>query len=136
MCGLSTVVDQVVDGSKAEEAISLVGVILLPVLAVGVVVVWLFGLVTTGAWLGKRVHEATHHEAYLNPLPMPLQVLMGMAVVLGAAFLPTLLLRGPIPALMSGLIYFAGCVGLGAAILSRFGSLAPPKHLYRGGRGF
>jgi hypothetical protein len=112
-------------------AISLVGVILLPVLAVGAVVVWLFGLVTTGAWLGKRVHEATHHNAYLNPLPMPLQVLMGMAVVLGAAFLPTLLLRGPIPVLMTGLVYFAGCVGLGAAILSRFGSLAPPKHLYR-----
>jgi hypothetical protein len=109
-------------------AISLVGIVLLPVLAVAAGVAWLFGLVTLSSWLGRRVYEAMHQDApgHGRPLPVPLQVLMGLAVVLGATFLPMLLIRGPVPVLMGGIIYFAACIGLGAAILSRFGTLAPP----------
>jgi hypothetical protein len=109
--------------------ISLVGIVLLPVLAVGVVVALLFGLVTLSSWLGRRVYEATHHGAPQNVMPVPLQVLMGMAVVLGGTFLPTLLTPRPLVVVMLGLLYFVMCTGLGAAILSRFGTLSPPQRM-------
>jgi len=108
--------------------ISLVGIVLLPVLAVAVGVALLFGLVTISAWLGKLVYGATHQGAHPNGMPVPLQVLIGLSVVLAATFLPALL-RDPLPILMTGLVYLASCIGLGSAILSRFRTLAPPRHV-------
>jgi hypothetical protein len=40
------------------------------------------------------------------------------------------LLPNSVTVLMLTLLYFASCVGIASAILSRFGTLAPPKHAH------
>src|SRR5207249_10850649 len=72
-------------------AISLIGLVLLPVLAVGVVLIWLYGLVSVSAWLGRKFYEAAHPHAANAALPVAIEVLMGMALILGTSFQPTLI---------------------------------------------
>ncbi len=108
-------------------AISVVGLVLLPVLGVGVGLLLLFGLVTVGTWLGRRVYGTTHQGAPQTAPPLLLDVLLGMAVILGSTLIPSVFLPGWIMFLMLLIVYFVACVGVGAVILSRLGSLAPPK---------
>jgi hypothetical protein len=107
--------------------ISIVGWLLLPVLAIGILVALLFGLVTVGAWIGRAVYDSLHHEHNGSHNHLLVQVLIGMSIILGTTFVPSILLPDSVTALMLMLLYFASCVGIASAILSRFGTLAPPK---------
>jgi cytoskeletal protein CcmA (bactofilin family) len=114
--------------------ISMVGIVLLPLLALIVLAVLLFGFVVAGHWLGKRIHDTSRHGA-LNPNvlsghdtpALALEVIIGTAVILGSVFLPALFLPAWASIMLLGVVYLVSCLGLGAAILSRFGTIAPPK---------
>lgn len=106
--------------------ITVIGVVLIPVLAGAVALALLFGLVVVSLWLGKRLYDSTQLGTYAIP-PVLIQVLMGMAVILISTLIPAALLPGWAGSLMMMLLYVAACFGLGAALLSRFGTLAPPK---------
>jgi hypothetical protein len=122
----------VVGFASVVLAITIIGVLFIPVLVIGVGLLLLFGLAVVGASLGKRVYDSTHQGGgYSNHLL--LDVVLGMALILSAAFIPSVLIPGPISVLMFALLYFAACVGLGAAFLSRFGTLVPPRHGHRPG---
>ena len=108
--------------------LTIVGIVLVPVLGIIVALALLFGLANVCLWLGKRVYDSVRHEA--RPLPGPqrtmLETLLGLGVVLAATLFPTLLLPGWITSLLWMLVYLAACVGTGAAVMSRFGTLVPP----------
>jgi hypothetical protein len=108
--------------------ITVVGIVLVPVLGIIVALALLFGLANVSLWLGRRVYESVRHEA--RPLHGPqrtmLETLLGLGVVLAATLFPTLLLPGWITSLLWILVYLAACVGTGAGVMSRFGTLVPP----------
>lgn len=126
-------------------AISVVGIVLLPVLAIVVLGAFLFGFVVVSHWLGKHLHATIRQDDALmparTPAPAPnslhhpptliIEVLLGAAIILGSTLLPSLFLHIWIAALMFVLLYSLVCIGLGAAVLSRFGTLSPPKHQRR-----
>jgi hypothetical protein len=109
--------------------LTVVGIVLVPVLGIIVALALLFGLANVSLWLGKRVYESVHLET--RPLSGPqrtmLETLLGLGVVLAATLFPTLLLPGWISSLLWMLVYLAACVGTGAGVMSRFGTLVPPS---------
>lgn len=107
---------------------TIVGIVLVPVLGIIVALALLFGLANVSLWLGKRVYESVHLETrHLHgPQRTMLETLLGLGVVLAATLFPTLLLPGWISSLLWMLVYLAACVGTGAAVMSRFGTLVPP----------
>jgi hypothetical protein len=108
--------------------LSIVGIVLVPVLGIVVALVLLFGLANVSLWLGKRVYESVRHEA--RPLHGPqrtmLETMFGLGVVLAATLFPMLLLPGWISSVLWMLVYLAACVGVGAGVMSRLGTLVPP----------
>lgn len=109
--------------------LTIVGIALVPVLGILVGLVLLFGLANVSLWLGRRVYESVRQETN-RPLQAPqrvmLETLLGLGVVLAATLFPTLLLPGWISGLLWGLVYLAACIGVGAGVMSRFGTLVPP----------
>ncbi len=110
--------------------ISIVGSVFLPVLAVGILVMLLFGLVTVSTWIGRSVYASVHQGNHVAVNHLFVHVLLGMSIVLGMTLVPSVLLPGSVSVLMLLLLYFASCVGIASAILSRFGTLVPPKHAH------
>ena len=111
--------------------VSLIGVVFIPVLFVAVGVGLLFGLVAVSGWIGRAVYESSRQGQGSPTSHTVMEVLIGMAVLLGVTLLPSILLPGGVTVIMAGLVYFAACVGFGSSILSRFGVLVPPKHAHR-----
>jgi cytoskeletal protein CcmA (bactofilin family) len=121
--------------------VSVVGIILLPVLAVIVAGAFLFGFVVVSHWVGKRLYETarqgstngapTGNLAALQPQRLIVEVLLGATVILGSTLIPAAFLPSWISMLMVLMVYGVSCVGIGAGILSRFGTLAPPKRQHR-----
>jgi hypothetical protein len=118
--------------------VSMVGIVLLPLLALTVLGVLLFGFVVAGHWLGKRIQDSTGHGSLapqnLNGHHTPalvLDVVIGAAIILGSVFVPALFLPPWASVMLLGVVYLVSCLGVGAAILSRFGTLAPPRRNHR-----
>lgn len=109
-------------------AVSVIGIPFVPVLALAVALLMLAGLVTISAVLGRWVFLSTQHSTSQATNSLVLQVVCGMAIVLSTALIPSALRPGVIIGIMMALLYFATCAGIGAVILSRFGTLAPPAH--------
>jgi cytoskeletal protein CcmA (bactofilin family) len=114
--------------------VSMVGIVLLPLLALAVLAVLLFGFVVAGHWLGRRIHDSMRHgELTPNGLnghqtpALAIEVIIGTAVILGSVFVPALFLPAWASFMLLGVVYLVSCLGVGAAILSRFGTLAPPR---------
>jgi hypothetical protein len=112
-------------------AITVVGIILIPVLMVGIGLGLLFGLVVISLWLGRRIYETTHQVGIPHVPPIILEVLIGMAVLLGSTLVPAVFISWWITLLMAVLLYFVACIGIGSAILSRLGTLAPSRNAAR-----
>lgn len=104
---------------------SMVGVVFIPLAVLAVVGLLLCGLVVVSVWLGKRVYETARPDVEPGAAPLPIQVLIGMAVILGSTALPSVLAPGWTSTLLLPLLYFVACVGLGSAILSRLGTIEP-----------
>lgn len=117
-------------------AITIVGIALIPVLGIVLMLVLLFGLSNISLWLGRRVyesvrhgqhaHQSGHHSGVQGPQRVLLEAGLGLGVLLCATLFPTLVLPGWIGFLLWSLVYFAACIGLGAGVMSRFGTLTPP----------
>ncbi|HYP42320.1 MAG TPA: polymer-forming cytoskeletal protein [Chloroflexia bacterium] len=107
--------------------VTVIGTVLIPVLVGGVLLALLFGLVVISQWLGKRVYDTSRQGAAYEVPPTLVQVLLGMAVLLSSTLLPAAFLPSWVAFILGGLLYVAACVGLGATILCRFGTLAPPR---------
>lgn len=114
--------------------ISFVGIVLLPLLAIAVLGVLLYGFVVAGHWLGKRILDSTRPGALSpngldanNTAALALEVLIGTAVILGSVFVPALFLPPWASIMLLGVVYLVSCLGVGAAILSRFGTISPPR---------
>lgn len=109
--------------------LTIVGIVLVPVLGIVIGLALLFGLANISLLLGQRVYESVRQESQ-RPLQPPqrvmLESLLGLGVVLAATLFPTLLLPGWISGLLWGLVYLAACIGVGAGVMSRFGTLVPP----------
>lgn len=109
-------------------AITIVGAILTPLLAaLGL----LYGLVVISLWLGRRLYDTARRAPAYQAAPLVFDVLLGMAVVLGSTLVPAVFLPIPAAMLLLFLLYLVSCLGLGAAILSRFGTLTPPRRVTR-----
>ncbi|MDQ3928269.1 MAG: polymer-forming cytoskeletal protein [Chloroflexota bacterium] len=112
-------------------AISIVGVVLIPVLVVLVALALLFGLVVVSTWLGGKVYETAHQgPGNRHEPPILVEMLLGMAVVLASTLIPSVFMPAWTTFLMWFLLYFAASIGLGAVILSRLGTLVPPKRAH------
>jgi hypothetical protein len=109
--------------------ISVVGILLVPVLVLGVAVALLFGLVVVSNWLGRRLYQTGYPSAVNSTPQLVVQVLLGMAVLLGSTLVPAAFVAPWVGMLMMALVYFAACVGLGSVILSRLGTLPPPRRV-------
>jgi cytoskeletal protein CcmA (bactofilin family) len=110
--------------------VSVVGALLLPVLAIALLGAFLLGFVVVGHWLGRHLHETTRQGAEPLSFQSPtliIEVLLGVAVLLASTLIPVLFLPSWIAVLMFLLVYSIACLGIGATVLSRFGTLAPPK---------
>ncbi|HET9495170.1 MAG TPA: hypothetical protein VFR15_13150 [Chloroflexia bacterium] len=114
--------------------VSMVGIVLLPLLAIAVLGVLLYGFVIASHWLGKRIHDTTRHgEIQANGLngqqsaALVIEVIIGAAIFLGSVFVPALFLPAWAVMMLLGVVYLVSCLGVGAAILSRFGTLTPPR---------
>lgn len=118
-------------------AISVIGLPFIPVLAIAVLLVLLFGLVTVSSVLGRWVYQSTHQGMSPSQSSLMLQVLTGMAIVLATALIPSAMRPGFVTGIMMVLLYFLTCTGIGALVLSRLGTLMPPgrarNHFYRSG---
>jgi|GEM_PF-6899426 len=104
---------------------SMVGVAFIPLVVLAVVALLLCGLVVVSVWLGKRVYETARPDVEQGAAPLPVQVLIGMAVILGSTAVPSVLAPGWTSTLLLPLLYFVSCIGLGSAILSRLGTIEP-----------
>lgn len=117
-------------------ASTIVGIVLVPVLALAVFGVFLFGFVIVSQWLGKRLHEGAQHPEASAEYPMRqsqsatlvIDVLLGSSVILASTVLPAIFLPFWITAMLLGVVYLVSCIGLGSAILSKFGTLQPRRH--------
>lgn len=119
-------------------AITIVGIALIPVLGIVLMLALLFGLSNISLWLGRRVYDSvrhgqnSHQNGHQNgagvqgPQRVLLEAGLGLGVLLCATLFPTLVLPGWIGFLLWALVYFAACIGLGAGVMSRFGTLLPP----------
>jgi hypothetical protein len=126
---------------------TVVGWVFVPVLVAASGGVLVFGLVTVSMWLGRRVYNTAYvgvahtgglHSGQTGVLekvpPLMFQMLLGLIVLLLSAIVPAALMANWIGWVMLFLLYVAACLGLGAALLSRFGTLMPRKGLTRSGR--
>ncbi len=104
--------------------VTIVGTVLVPVVMIAAGLALLFGLTVISLWMGRHMYSSVQHNSEMNA-PLILQVLLGMPVVLICTVVPAALLPGWVSLLMLPLLYFAACIGLGAVILSRIGTLAP-----------
>ena len=91
----------------------------------------LFGFVTVSAWIGRLIYDEMHHAPHAPGKHIFVQALLGMAILIGTTLVPAVLLPKAVLPLMVMLLYFASCVGIASFILSKFGTLTPPKHLHR-----
>jgi cytoskeletal protein CcmA (bactofilin family) len=120
----------------AALAITVIGIVLIPVVWIAVGVVYLYGFVIVAQWLGKRIHDSAHRpdiEAALarkssQSAMLVMEVLLGAAAILACTILPAIFVSGWISILMLGMLYVLSCIGLGAGLLSKFGTLQPSKH--------
>ena len=114
-------------------AITIVGIVLVPVLALAVLCAFLFGFVVVSQWLGKRLHDtARHAESPFGPrqsqsASLVIEVLLGASVILASTVLPAIFLPAWITGILLGLVYVIACIGIGAAVLSRLGTLQPTR---------
>jgi hypothetical protein len=114
-------------------AITIVGIVLIPVLALAVLAAFLFGFVVVSQWLGKRLHDTTRQAEspfvprQSQPTTLIIEVLLGASVVLASTILPAIFLPGWITGMLLGIIYLISCIGIGSAVLSKFGTLQPPR---------
>ena len=122
-------------------AVTVVGVVLIPVVILAALLLFLFGLVVVSRWLGKRVlesarlsngHGSGSGSGYAGsgvryPASAVLEVAVGMAVVLSCTLIPLAFLPPWAGVLLVALVFFASCVGVGATLLSRFGTLPPRR---------
>jgi hypothetical protein len=124
-----------------------IGWVLIPILWAFVAAFLIFGLVTVSLWLGRRVydtaftgvvHTSGRHTGQTGILekvpPLMFQMLLGLTVILLSVVVPAALIAGWVAWILLLLVYVAACLGLGAALLSRFGTLMPPKGITRAGR--
>jgi hypothetical protein len=81
-------------------------------LLLGLTAAWVLGTVAISLWLGERLLGAL---SLARPSPV-------LAAVVGAAVLTAL---ESIPCLGAAVMLAASCIGLGAALLSRFGGRTP-----------
>lgn len=129
---LAFLLGPVVGVTMMALAITVVGIALIPVLGIVLMLALLFGLANISLWLGQRVYESVRHEQHgqhsggvQGPQRVLLEGSLGVGVLLCATLLPTLALPSWIGFLLWTLLYFAACIGLGAGVMSRFGTLAP-----------
>ena len=115
-------------------AISVVGVVLIPVVVIAAQLLLILGLVVMSVALGRRMLVADTARpngpdgATTNgyrPTSIVLQAALGMAVILSSTFLPAVFVADWVKVILLALVFFACCLGLGALLLSRFGTLAP-----------
>lgn len=116
----------VVAGLVLALMITVVGWVLIPLVVALAVVALACGLAIIGVWLGRRVYQGTHHEPHQRPVPLLVQMLLGMAALLCSTVVPAAILPvGWIAMTLLALLYVAGCIGIGAIVLSRLGTLSP-----------
>jgi hypothetical protein len=96
-------------------AITIVGIILIPVLWLAVGVCWLYGAVVVGLWAGRRLAESGRLPAARNSL------LVTAIAGLGVVALACALLTSTVAWIGWPVSYFLGFIGLGAVVLSRLG---------------
>jgi len=96
-------------------AITIVGIILIPVLWLAVGVGWVYGAVVVGLWAGRRLAESGRLPAARNSLLVTAIAGLGVVAVACALLTSTVAWIGwPVS-------YFLGFIGLGAVVLSRLG---------------
>jgi hypothetical protein len=96
-------------------AITIIGIILIPVLWLAVGVGWLYGAVVVGLWAGRRLAESGRLPAARNSLLVTAIAGLGTVAVACALLMSTVAWIGwPVS-------YFLGFIGLGAVVLSRLG---------------
>ena len=114
-------------------AITIVGIVLIPVLAALLLIAFLFGFVVVSQWLGNRLYdtarhaESTYTPRQSQPATLIIEVLLGASVILASTVLPAIFLPGWITGMLLGIIYVISCIGIGSAVLSKFGTLQPPR---------
>ncbi len=114
-------------------AITVVGIVLIPVLALAVFLAFLFGFVVVSQWLGKRLYENVRPNdspfelRQSQSTAIVIEVLLGASVILASMTFPAIFLPGWITAMLLGIIYLVSCIGIGSAILSKLGTLQPPR---------
>jgi hypothetical protein len=96
-------------------AITIVGIVLIPVLWLAVGVGWLYGAVVVGLWAGRRLAESGRLPAARNSL------LVTAIAGLGVVALACALLTSTVAWIGWPVSYFLGFIGLGAVVLSRLG---------------
>jgi cytoskeletal protein CcmA (bactofilin family) len=117
-------------------AVTVVGLVLLPALGIALGAIYLYGFVVISQWLGKRIHDSAHRpdiEATLaqkssQSVVLVMEVMLGAAAILACTILPAIFVSGWISILMFGMLYALACLGIGSGLLSKFGTLQPPKH--------
>jgi hypothetical protein len=96
-------------------AITIIGIILIPVLWLAVGVGWLYGAVVVGLWAGRRLADSGRLPAARNSL------LVTAIAGLGIVALVCVLLTSTVAWIGWPVSYFLGFIGLGAVVLSRLG---------------
>jgi hypothetical protein len=124
----------------AALAVTVIGIVLIPVVWIAIGAVYLYGFVVVSKWLGRRIHDSAHRpdvEAVLahkssQSVTLVMEVLLGAAAILACTILPAIFVAGWISILMLGMLYVLSCIGLGSGLLSKFGTLQPPKrHMHK-----
>lgn len=118
-------------------AATIVGIVLIPVLGIAVMLAFLFGFVVVSQWLGRRLHEGAKQADGVYALrqsqsaTIVVEVLLGASVILASTILPALFLPVWITGMLLGIVYLISCIGIGSAVLSKFGTLQPRRHGHR-----
>jgi hypothetical protein len=120
----------------AGLAITVVGIVLIPAVWIAIGAVYLYGFVVVAQWLGRRIHDSAHRpdiEATLahkssQSVVLVMEVLLGASAMLACTILPAIFVSGWISILMLGMLYVLACIGIGSGLLSKFGTLQPPRH--------
>lgn len=95
--------------------ITVIGIIVAIPLMLALFLAWVYGLIALGLGVGRRIADSGHLPAARGSLL--LTAVTGLTVVA----LAPLLLAAVVPWIGWPLVYFAGFIGLGAAILDRLG---------------
>ncbi|HMA38404.1 MAG TPA: hypothetical protein VKY74_28405 [Chloroflexia bacterium] len=97
-------------------AITVIGLLLVPVLGLALFLAWVYGLVIAGLWAGRRLADSGHLPAARGSLL--LTAATGLGLIGGLLAVLTALLPGWIGWPTA---YFVSLPGLGAAVLGRLG---------------